>query len=786
MQSVKSFILLLYLLSYSFGFSQNQIIVSGMIKDAKGNPVPQAMVAIENTARGSLTDNEGRYSFQTPGGKQTIVVSFFGYNTVRKEINVSRSAVFDFTLEENSVSLEAVQILGKSHNDQIRQKSFSATNIDIQPIAATLNNLNTLVNRSSGIRIREEGGVGSDFNLSINGLSGNAVRYFIDGVPLSALGSGVSLANLPVNLVERIEIYKGVVPAELGEDALGGAINIITRRNTDSYLDASVGTGSFHTYKADFNAQYVHPKTGFTLRPSFGLNYSKNNYTMRDVDVWDEAAREYRPMDMKRFHDGYKSGLARLEAGFTNRTWADEAFVGVAVSAENKELQTGQKQSIVIGNATREKQSVNISARYAKRNFLTKNLSARLYFSYTADHTLVTDTAYRIYAWDKTWAATSFSEVSGRGRSIRHYNRPQTIGRANFNYTVNEANSLNLNYSLNTTGNKRYDDFDQQFIPTNDRLDKHIIGLSYNLRLWDDRWNNTFFVKDYIFRSELKQQDLYWITGINDIVPSATKNHVGYGIGSRFTVLPALSVKASYERSVRLPVSMEFLGNGQTIYPNFRLKPETAHNLNLGAFGEWMPQNKHAVRYEGNFFVRRVTDYILRTTVSDRQSQYNNVGAATVNGVEGEVSYEYNSTFRAAINGTYIEERNKTRYLTNGSPDVTFNNRMPNRPWIYANAELGWNVKEPFGIKNNRLKVDYVFRYIHWFYLTWEAYGTKSSKEIIPTQFANDAAITWSFADDKYSFSVECSNMFDRKLYDNYMLQKPGRAFFGKFRIFIN
>lgn len=770
----------------SFLFAESGITISGTIKDEKGNAVAQAVVAIENTSRGTLSNDNGTYSFQSVTGKQILVVSASGYTTIRKEIDITSPTTFDFVLEENSVSLEAVNIYGKSSTEQTREKVFSATNIDIQPVAATLNNLNTLVNRSSGIRIREEGGVGSDFNLSINGLSGNAVRYFIDGIPLSALGSGVSLSNLPVNLVERIEIYKGVVPAELGEDALGGAINIITRRNREGYLDASVGAGSFNTYKADFNAQYIHPKTGFTLRPSFGVNYSKNNYIMRDVEVWDEASREYLPRDMRRFHDGYKSGFARLEGGFFNRSWADEAFIGITFTSEDKELQTGQKQSIVIGEATRDKESLNIAVRYAKHNFLAENLSTRLYVSHTNDYTVVTDTAYRIYAWDGTWSNTSFSEVTGREKSIRHYHRPQTIARANFNYSVNENNSLNLNYTFNGVGNKRRDDFDRQFIPTNDRLDKHIIGLSYNLQLWNDRFNNTFFVKDYVFHSELNQQDLYWITGINDVKPSATKNHIGYGIGSRFTFLPALSVKASYERSVRLPVSLEFLGNGQTIYPNFKLKPETAHNFNLGTFGEWIPQKQHILRYETNLFVRKVQDYILRTVVSDRQSQYSNIGAATVQGVEGEVSYEYNGMFRAALNGTYIDERNKTQYLVGGNPDVTFNNRMPNRPWLYANTEMGWYTKNPFGIKDSRLKVDYIFRYIHWFYLTWEAYGSKSSKAIIPTQYANDMAVTWSFADDKYSFSIECSNMFDRKLYDNYMLQKPGRAFFGKIRIFIH
>ena len=67
-------------------------------------------------------------------------------------------------------------------------------------IVNSLNNLNDLVNRTTGIKVREEGGVGSDFALSIHGMSGNSVRYFLDGMPLDTKGSGVALANLPINI----------------------------------------------------------------------------------------------------------------------------------------------------------------------------------------------------------------------------------------------------------------------------------------------------------------------------------------------------------------------------------------------------------------------------------------------------------------------------------------------------------------------------------------------------------------------------------------------------------
>lgn len=765
---------------------EKNVIISGFIKDSEGEAISHAVVAFENTKYNTYSDDNGKYTLTAPKGKQILVVSAFGYNTIRKTIDLSKTTKMNFVMQEKSVSLNEIEILGQSNSKQIQQKVYTATNLDIQPIATSLNNLSTLVNRATGIRIREEGGVGSDYNLSINGLSGNAVRYFIDGIPLSALGSGVSLANLPVNLVERIEIFKGVVPAELGEDALGGAINIITREARNNYVDVSVGAGSFHTYKADFNAQYVHKKNGFTVRPSFGINYSKNDYLMRDVEIWSEEENKYILVDKRRFHDDYKSAFARLEAGFTNRKWADMALISASYSMENKDIQTGRKQSIVIGDATRDKESFNLSARYSKRNFLTENLTAKMLFSYTNDHTLITDTAFRIYSWDGTWVPTSFSEVSRRGKSIRHYIQPKVILRTNFNYFIDEQRSLNFNYMMNKTGNKRYDDFDFVFVPTNDRLDKHFIGLTYNRLFWQDRLNTSLFVKDYIFHAVPKQKDLYWITGINDVPSSTTRNNISYGAGGRFTFIPEIALKVSYERSVRLPVTREFLGNGLTIYPNFKLRPEIAHNFNLGAFGEWNSHNTHIVNYEASFFVRKVQDYIIRLPEGDNQSQYRNVAAATVKGVEGEIGYQYDGILSAKINASYLEERNKNRLTIHNKPDPTYNNRLPNRPWLFANAELSWNKRNPLGVKNSRLKIDYAFRYIQWFYLTWEAFGIASTKEIVPSQFAHDAVVSWSFAREKYSLSLECTNIFDRKLYDNYMLQKPGRAFFGKFRVFIN
>ena len=112
--------------------------------------------------------------------------------------------------------------------------------------------------------------------------------------------------------------------------------------------------------------------------------------------------------------------------------------------------------------------------------------------SYTFDHALTIDTAYRKYWWDGTYIESSRNEITGRGKSIRHYKRPLFIASGNLNYTLNEHHSFNLNYLMNRTGNERYDKVDTDFEPSKDVLAKHILGFSYNQSLLDNRWQNTF------------------------------------------------------------------------------------------------------------------------------------------------------------------------------------------------------------------------------------------------------------------------------------------------------
>jgi outer membrane cobalamin receptor len=175
-------------------------------------------------------------------------------------------------LRKDTIALQGVEVTGKSKAQRLREGALAVNAIDVQSMVGTISSISGVVDRTAGVKIREEGGVGSDFVLSINGMTGSSVRYFLDGVPLDTKGSGVTLANFPVSMIDHVEIYKGVVPTWLSSDALGGAVNIVTHKKKTNYLDVSYGLGSFHTHRVDLNAQYVF-KNGLTVRPTFALNY---------------------------------------------------------------------------------------------------------------------------------------------------------------------------------------------------------------------------------------------------------------------------------------------------------------------------------------------------------------------------------------------------------------------------------------------------------------------------------------------------------------------------------
>ena len=184
---------------------------------------------------------------------------------------------------KDSVLLEEVQVVGKSMARRMQEQAYAISVLDLKKQYQTAAPLNKLLNSVTSVKIREDGGLGSNYSFSLNGFSGNQVKFFIDGIPMDNFGSSFNLANISANMADRIEVYKGVLPVYLGSDALGGAVNIVSRKNAN-YLDATYSIGSYNTHRFSINGAYTS-HGGFTIRALVYLRFALLVHSVWDSSV---------------------------------------------------------------------------------------------------------------------------------------------------------------------------------------------------------------------------------------------------------------------------------------------------------------------------------------------------------------------------------------------------------------------------------------------------------------------------------------------------------------------
>lgn len=776
----------LFLFLFFPAYAQNSIEISGVVEDLSGNPVFGATVILKDYSTGAVTDEKGHFSFRGNfQGELSLETSFLGYKTKNTEISVTESKDVNIRiqLEESLYDLGTVNISAKSKIREIEALAYNVDVIDAKKLHNTTLDIGHALDRVSGIRVRESGGVGSRMNLSMNGFRGNQVKIFIDGIPMENFGSSFQLNNIPINLAERIEIYKGVVPVGLGADALGGAVNIVTNTFEKNHLDVSYSYGSFNTHRSNLNAVYVN-KSGFTVQVNAFQNYSDNDYKV-DVDVADLETGEYFPdQEVRRFNDEYHNETFIGNIGVVNKSYADRLLLGITLGQNYREIQTGARQVSVYGERHSRGNILMPSLKYQKDDFFIKGLDLNLNANYNLGKEEIVDTVHRRYNW-----FGDFIEYEGPGGELRYthaeFQNNNGIVTANFDYKLDEKHSFSLSNVFNFFDRERSNLLNSE----NDLYDqpqktrKDILGLGYKFE--KENWSITTFLKHYnqvnIFDQSYNPSGDY-----GDVAYRRKKdrfNDIGFGFAGTYFITDEFQVKASFEKSYRLPEPNELYGDGGVLLEgNTALNPESSYNYNLGA-SYWLNfEGFHQVNLSANTFYRDSKDFIRPVLNQNQVLQVmDNLADVTNLGFETEARYSYKNSFTAGANLTYQNLRNNTKYAGGQtSESVVYRDRIPNIPYFYGNADAAYNFKSPFN-ESQQVSIGYNLLYVHAFYLYWPSLG--SSKLEVPEQIAHDANITYNFGKEhNFQFTLECRNILDRNLYDNFSLQKPGRSFTGKIR----
>jgi outer membrane cobalamin receptor len=134
----------------------------------------------------------------------------------------------------------------------------SATVVDAARFAGEAKDVAALVATAPGVAVSEYGGLGQLATVSIRGSGADAVLVLLDGLPLNtAFGGGVDLSSIPRSWIERIEVVRGPEGAHYGAGALGGVVNVVTRRAVTSSWSAQASAGSFDSFGVEADRTFA-------------------------------------------------------------------------------------------------------------------------------------------------------------------------------------------------------------------------------------------------------------------------------------------------------------------------------------------------------------------------------------------------------------------------------------------------------------------------------------------------------------------------------------------------
>lgn len=771
------------LLSVSAAFAQ----LRGRVTDAQtGEPIGRASVEVGQQR--TIADEVGYYGLSgLSPGRYPVTVRCVGYQPYTAEVSVKagKTQTQGFSLQTLVSELGQVEVQGTDARqtktiETLRKSALSVTVIDAREFANRSVTMNEILNQQAGMRVRQSGGMGSNSQVSLRGMEGKRVQLYIDDNPVYAPDGSLSLNDIPISNYSRIEVYKGFVPAYLGADGLGGAINLVGKERFQEQLELSAMRSSYNSNNLTgyYKKNLINP--GIAVSVGATGTYAQNNYEMK-------SRGEFQPgLSIIRDHDRYKSfiGTAGLEL---TRTWFDDFRIDVTHYENEKQLQ---------GIATNIRHAFTTSHVWAgvlnlkKTNFLKKGLDFR--FSLIGSHTkarFIDTASYRIDFYGQ--------RVEVRGE-VQPYRKDATNlqddyrARTNFQYQLTEKTSLNLN---NVTRIAKLDPNDPLLNAAAGRNVSHfpgeirstVFGLTYEANSLNDRFQTLLIAKYYNFYSASRTANIKFATDIFNVPDLITNrlSNVGYGTAMRYILTPTLLVRASFERAFRMPQPSEIFGNGLTVAPNNALRPEQASNLSMSARFDKAFADRYRLQVELSGFASNLIDYIqIGPGPSFVTSSYVNYPKANLRGVELELKADVGRLFFTSFNTTYQSLRDESEYVL-GSTIPNFNKglRIPNIPYFFTNFSAEFHKANLFGGKGTNTRLIYDNNYTGRFTYDFEVPNTFTTYAI-PAYMAHTVSIEQSFHNGKYSLGGEVYNLTDALIINNLNNPLPGRVFRVKFKYF--
>ncbi|MFA6472377.1 MAG: TonB-dependent receptor [Candidatus Latescibacterota bacterium] len=710
--------------------------LKGRVIDASSEkPVPDVFVFLVKDGASGVTGDDGWFIIETSKtGQDTLVCQNTDYT--EKKIAVTIPGTVEVRLETEMYVLETVEVRAAKPDElpPYERTSASVNLITRENIPERSATVDEVLDSEIGVDTRSLGGIGGRTTISIRGSTSDQVSVYMDGIPLSAGGSGVSgFAFVPMSQVDRIEIYRGTSPGTFGSGAMGGVVNISSPpTQKGGGIDASTSYGSFGTNHQTAMLRFGE-KWGRVLL-SAGRNASENNFRYLDN----------RGTTIDKSDDGWeKKKNSDFESENYMARWDETIGGSHSFMAKISATDTGHGVS---GLGSRPV----FDARVSSLGLLAQ-----------------TRYCYRDLADTQIWfmkEKLNFSDPSDESGKIGRQDTDDTIKVQGVTSNVKHVFGPGLfttqvEYKVETYESR--DSFDTSVTLPSKRsslgagIEAEIMFLDG--ALWVCPRMYTTLVKDHI-----QDTSIFLAHLAADSTTSIDRHSTAYSLGLRYRIKPSLTLRANAGLFPRLPQFSELFGDTGDVVGNTKLTEEKGANFDTGFY-----YHPGAGTFEADMsvFYRSAKDLIQRRTYGDYLIS-ENIGKAEIAGVESWVGGsfpKFPATYRFSISCQDAKNRSDETVI---QKQRYFGKYLPYHPIWKGNTRVSVRKFEHLSLI---WKMD------------WEGECYKGpsnlSDEKLPSRVIHSIVLRsniWDHLDAVF----EAANITDNHAPDRWGYPKPGRGFY--------
>lgn len=646
------------------------------------------------------------------------------------------------TAQEDTAAIEKIVVSGEAASPvEVRAPTTFATVLDTKLYSDHVKTVSDALAETVGTQVRRFGGLGAFSTVSIRGSSAKQVQIFLDGVPLSrASNETVNLADLPIDSLERIEVYRGQAPAGFGAGAIGGVVNLVTATpSAVPVTEVRAAYGSFDTAK--LVASHSQSVRGFDVLGHVSYLHSKGDFTFEERST--EPGTPPTPVETTRRNNELDSVNALLRA---SRDIGDDLrfdFTSEGFFKDQGVPGLGRNQS---DSASLDEMRTLNYAGLTRSNAFGRplDLGGRLFGIF--QRTEFDDREGDLFGVRQD--VTSDSDALGATFEAHDY--------------ASNWHEPSLFVEIGREGFASHDDVrplenspEQRRVRVSTVLQEQIVPWRERIRLIPTlRWEH---LRDTFgpLEGQLGREDIPRSTTTRDLW--------GPSFGMQVRAADWLWLNGNIGRFERAPNLEELFGNRGFVQGNPRLQPEEGINRDVGFRAVWCDLRwVDEIALDYAYFNNDVDDLIVLVQLSQQVFRPENIGGARLRGHEAGVHLSLLERLIVDLNYTRQDAENLSEAPSQRGK------QLPGRPRdeLYLRA----------AIEQGPASLSYELNYIGGNFLDRVNFREVDSRTLHALGVALHP-LAW------LRLGIEARNLTDQQTEDVAGFPLPGRSFFGTMKV---